>query len=487
MRTKWFALLAVWVLLNCETSKRNDKECAVGEDCPEQTCQEYRMEEVSTPSAVLAISAGDGYSCAIIDAGKLKCWGLKVEHLGHGCSYRTGSTAHMYDLPIDLGAGRSAKNISTGRSHICAILDNDKVKCWGYRSLIGSGKDGDDIVGDEPGEMGDDLPIVELGTHYIVKSIDIGSSHTCAIISDGKVKCWGDGGLLGLGHAKSMGNAPNEMGDNLPAVDLGTGRTAKAISVGSNHTCAILDNDAVKCWGDGQSGQLGLGKTPDERSVFHHPILNAVPPPSYYYIGDEEGEMGNNLLAVDLGTGRTAKAISAGDRHTCVLLDNDTVKCWGNGHGGQLGQGSIDNWGDTAGEMGNNLPAVDLGTGRTAKAISAGGSHTCVLLDNDTVKCWGIGGDGQLGQGSIENWGDTAGEMGNNLPAIDLGTGRTAKAISAGDRHTCVLLDNDTVKCWGNGHGGQFGHMPTSGNTTNRVAIGDEAEEMGDNLSPIAL
>ena len=79
--------------------------------------------------------------------------------------------------------------------------------------------------------------------------------------------------------------------------------------------------------------------------------------------------------------------------------------------------------------------------------------------------------------------------MGNNLPAVDLGTERTAKAISAGGKHTCVLLDNDTMKCWGNGYGGELGQkdMPTRSSTTNRVAIGDEAGEMGDNLPPIAL
>jgi alpha-tubulin suppressor-like RCC1 family protein len=133
------------------------------------------------------------------------------------------------------------------------------------------------------------------------------------------------------------------MGDNLPTVDLGTGRTATAISLGSAqsaHTCALLDNAAVKCWGQGAYGQLGQGNTTT--------------------LGDGANEMGENLTAIDLGTGRTATAISLGNYHTCVLLDNASVKCWGRDPYGQLGQGSAGNLGDGANEMGDNLPAIDL-------------------------------------------------------------------------------------------------------------------------------
>ncbi len=130
--------------------------------------------------------------------------------------------------------------------------------------------------------------------------------------------------------------------------------------------------------------------------------------------------------------------------------------------------------------MGDHLPAVDLGTGRTAVAVSAGDAHTCALLDNATVKCWGFNGSGQLGLGDNVNRGDrTRGRTrwATTCPAVDLGTGRTAVAIATGANHTCALLDNDTVKCWGSNGSGQFG----LGDTTNR---GDATpgHQMGDNL-----
>ena len=180
--------------------------------------------------------------------------------------------------------------------------------------------------------------------------------------------------------------------------------TGNILSSSNFHTCAVLDDDSVKCWGYNSAGQLGLGDT--------------------NYRGDDWYEMGDNLLAVNLGTGRKVKAISAGGSHTCAVLDDDSVKCWGYNYYGQLGLGDTNIRGDNWNEMGDNLPAVNLGTGRKAKAISAGGSYTCAALDDGSVKCWGYN-DGRLGIGYLNNRGDDPYEMGDKLPLVALGTGRT--------------------------------------------------------------
>ena len=172
-------------------------------------------------------------------------------------------------------------------------------------------------------------------------SISAGGSQTCAMDnSSGIVKCWGKGDYVGLGDSINRGDGANEMGSNLAFVELGTGRTATAIASGGSHTCAQLDNDSVKCWGEGTQGRLGYGNSNN--------------------LGDGANEMGDNLTAIDLGTGRTATAIASGTLHTCALLDNASVKCWGSNNGGQLGQGNTDNLVDNANEMGDNLPAIDL-------------------------------------------------------------------------------------------------------------------------------
>ncbi|HMQ28687.1 MAG TPA: hypothetical protein PKA98_22055, partial [Acidimicrobiales bacterium] len=202
----------------------------------------------------------------------------------------------------------------------------------------------------------------------------------------------------------------------------------RGLTAGAAHTCAIVTTSGqVKCWGENADGRLGLGDTADR--------------------GDDAGEMGASLPSVDLGTGRTATALAAGEFHTCALLDNSRVKCWGANFGGQLGLGDTDPRGDGPGEMGDSLPTVDLGAGRTATAITAGRAHTCALLDNATVKCWGLNTGGELGLGDNNHRGDAPGEMGNALPVVSLGSGRTATTITSGYTHTCARLDNATLKC----------------------------------------
>ncbi|SVB46438.1 uncharacterized protein METZ01_LOCUS199292, partial [marine metagenome] len=113
---------------------------------------------------------------------------------------------------------------------------------------------------------------------------------------------------------------------------------------------------------------------------------------------------------VNLGTNKTATAISAGGSHTCALLNDSTVKCWGLNIFGGLGRDNTINVGDTSGEMAA-LAAVNLGTNQTAIAINAGQYHSCAVLNEGNVKCWGLNSFGQLGKDSTANLGDGSGEM----------------------------------------------------------------------------
>lgn len=114
------------------------------------------------------------------------------------------------------------------------------------------------------------------------------------------------------------------------------------------------------------------------------------------------------------------RSISAGGSRSCALLEGGLVDCWGSNTLGQLGLGDGRDRGDDPGEMGDNLRPVNLGTGRTATAIAAGGEHTCALLADGAVKCWGLNLDGRLGLGDTQGRGGNPGEMGENLPTVDL-------------------------------------------------------------------
>ena len=139
------------------------------------------------------------------------------------------------------------------------------------------------------------------------------------------------------------------------------------VGAGLYHTCAVLGDGNVRCWGFSGDGQVGYGNT--------------------NVIGDNETPAAAG--PVDLGAGRTATALAVGDYHSCAVLDNGTVRCWGYGNEGQLGLISRLSIGDN--ESPGSVGPINVGTGRTATAITAGGNHTCAVLDDGNVRCWGLG------------------------------------------------------------------------------------------------
>jgi hypothetical protein len=324
------------------------------------------------------------------------------------------------------------------------------VRCWGFGGDGRLGYGNTNNVGDD--ETPGSLPPVSLGAGRTAKAITAGSGHTCAILEDNSVRCWGFNldGRLGLGRVDSIGD--DESPGTPGPVNLGPGRTARAISAGGSHTCALLDNGAVRCWGFGGNGRLGYGKIAD--------------------IGRTPDATPDTVGPVNLGEGRTATAISAGFGHTCAVLDNGGVLCWGFSGDGRLGYGTANDVGDD--ELPGMVTPVNLGPGRTAKAINAGFEHTCAVLDDGSVRCWGVGAFGQLGYGNANAIGDN--ETPGSVAPVALG--RAATAISGGQHHTCARLDDASVRCWGRGSNGRTGQC-------NEVTIGDN--EAPTTAAPVPL
>lgn len=412
------------------------------------------------------LDAGDFHTCGWLRGSQAKCWGASsFGQLGQGDTAQRGDAPNEMGAAlaiIDLGAGRTPRQIASGAYHSCVLLDSSEVKCWGRNSSGQLGLADTADRGNAASEMGDLLPVVDLGSGRTAVAVAAGAAHTCALLDNAQVKCWGHNGFgqLGLGDTANRGDAAGEMGDLLPAVDLGAGRTAIKLAAGGYHTCAQLDTGDVKCWGGNFYGQLGLGDVANR--------------------GDATNEMGDFLPVVNLGSGRSVRYLAASGVHNCAVLDNDDTKCWGRNDAGQLGLGDTVNRGDGVNEMGDLLPAVNLGTGRHALKLAAGGAHSCALLDDGTMKCWGLNRNGQLGQGDVANRGDAANEMGDLLPAIDLGAGRGVIKLAVGLEHSCALLDDDSIKCWGDNLFGQLG----LGDTADR---GDAPSEMGDLLPAVDL
>jgi alpha-tubulin suppressor-like RCC1 family protein len=222
-------------------------------------------------------------------------------------------------------------------------------------------------------------------------------------------------------------------------------------------------------WGWNHKGQLGLGDTNNRSSPvqigglanwvnvvggYAHAMALRSDGTIWSWGYNLRGQLGNNETTdrsqpVQTGTATSWVALAAGNYSSFGLKSDGTLWSWGSNTNGRLGLGDTNNRGDDANEMGDNLPTVDLGTGRSALDLSIGRNFTCALLDNSTVKCWGDNFLGMLGRGDTNQVGDLPNQMGDNLAPIDLGTGRTAKFIASRGIHSCAILDNDSLKCWG--------------------------------------
>ena len=352
--------------------------------------------------------------------------------------------------------GPAAGSIATGNLHSCA-LNSGVVRCWGYGGDGALGYGNTASIGDDEGP--DAAGPVDLGPGRTAVAIAAGSFHTCALLDNGAVRCWGFDGLnsagtndgrLGRGDGSVENIGDDETPASIPPVNLG--RPARAIAAGNGATCAILDDGTVRCWGFNLDGRLGYGHI--------------------RFIGDDEAPGLSG--PVNLGAGRTAKAISTGGSHTCALLDNGAVRCWGFAGDGRLGYGKLADIARFPDVTPDTVGPVNLGAERTATAITAALGHTCAILDNGIVRCWGLADEGRLGSGNNQRVGDD--EQPNMVPPVSLG--RAAIAIHGTSEHTCVVLDDGSVRCWGFGGAGRLGYGTTD-------TIGDN--EVPSTVSPVAL
>ncbi|MBI5534774.1 MAG: S8 family serine peptidase [Deltaproteobacteria bacterium] len=374
---------------------------------------------VEPPKQVVALDARGDHTCAVVDNGAVRCWGRNTYgQLGYGHTNAVGDDESA-DSSGYVAVGGAVKQVSAGVSHTCVVLETGSVRCWGRNAFGQLGYGHTSNVGDDelPWTAGD----VSLGAKAL--EVAAGGEHTCVLLEGGDVRCWGLGihGQTGHGNTASIGD--DELPGAAGAVSLGG--AAVHLAAGRDHTCALLQDGSVRCWGRGQWGNLGLGNTAD--------------------LGDDE--LPTSAPAIQIGSG--AVAITAGWYHSCALLAAGDVRCWGYGAVGQLGYASTASVGDDEVPVSQTL--VQLGGSVTA--LSAGLFHTCAVLSNGSVRCWGYGDGGRLGYGSTFNVGDD--ESPASMPAVQVGG--TVKRIAAGGAHTCALMAAGSVRCWGESEFGQLG------------------------------
>mmetsp|Transcript_33720 Transcript_33720/g.41489 ORF Transcript_33720/g.41489 Transcript_33720/m.41489 type:complete len:438 (+) Transcript_33720:160-1473(+) len=384
------------------------------------------------PLDAVSITSGAYHSCVLLEPTKaLKCFGDNFSgQLGLGLDPGTRDSPTSNQVignePDQLGNNlafvklsarvHSIIQVDAGGYHTCALLDIDgtgRVKCWGSNNRIwrqlGLGNSAPTRIGRHINDMGDSLDFVNLGHTARVVQISAGYAHTCILFDDSNVKCWGwnNYGQLGSGDRQNIGDPSSSN-----PIDFGLGNMPLQVSAGKTHTCATLNTGSVLCWGSNDCGQVS----------FDHAGLHLLP------------------VAAPLD-GSRATHVSAGGSHTCVLVDNGKLKCWGDNMYGQLGcdhnhsmhEAGVDTW--------ISFPQQEI-----VKQVVTGEYHTCAISSGGQVYCWGRNDEGQLGTG------DTVSRNRPTLVMIDA----TVTQISVGVKHTCALLQGKSVKCWGGNRNGQL-------------------------------
>jgi cysteine-rich repeat protein len=386
------------------------------------------------PSAVVQLAVGDAHACALLRTGEVRCWGNgSLGRLGYGNTDDIGDN-EFPSTAGEVNIGGRVTQLAAGTSHTCALLENGAVRCWGlnFSGQLGYGHTfniGDD---EPPASAGDVLlggPAVEIAA---------GGIHSCARLATGSVVCWGsnDFGQLGYGNTVQIGD--NETPLVAGAVDVGPGVVAQ-LALGVNHSCVLLETGAVRCWGKNDSGQLGYGNT--------------------IQIGDDE----TPSIAGDALLGFLPDEIDAGLDNTCARVNGAGLHCWGSAFGGKLGYGNLEDLGD------DELPtsAGDINLGGPISAFSIGSSHSCALLVGGQTRCWGLGNDGVLGYGNEISIGD------NETPASagNVNVGALVVGLSV-NGYSCALLDNGGLRCWGKNNKGQLGYGNTNDLGDNEIPAG---------------
>jgi alpha-tubulin suppressor-like RCC1 family protein len=371
------------------------------------------------------LALGLDFTCVRRASGEIRCWG--ANHFGqlgdgdmrHGMECTLAEETDPVDCtgPVTNRVANAVQISAKGAFSACALDADDAVWCWGWQGV--------------PEAAGSDT----LRKRYTPEMMELmaaatdvsdGWLATCAVVG-GEVWCISENnvGQAGVGNTTEV---------RAPAMVMGlSGIVDVDVGVFSQFACARSATE-VLCWGSNESGQLGDGLT-DHGTCMRSGMAGTfdcattpVPVPVLNALTDEVTQL------------------ALGSRHACVLTSAGTVYCWGENAIGQLGQG--DNGFTGAGEP-VQVPGL---TGVTQ--VAAGAAHTCALMGDGTIQCWGAHNEGQLGDGVAVNDHDDACPFRattldcSDSPVTVVGID-DATFIAAGDEHTCAIRGTDQVWCWG--------------------------------------
>jgi alpha-tubulin suppressor-like RCC1 family protein len=360
---------------------------------------------VSAPTALTfwQVGAGGSHTCGITMDYRAYCWG-SGSGLGDG-----SPTPAFRDRPIAVAGTLRFRHVSAGTDFTCAVALDRRAYCWGWN---GYGQLGDGTTAWER------LVPTPVAGGLQFRQVDAGRLHACGVTyPDNRVYCWGRNqyGQLGDGTITDRGR---------PVAVLG-GRVFRQVSTGYFHSCAVTTGNAAYCWGANFFGQVGDSTAVRRRQ---RPVL--------------------------VSGGRSFRQVDAGDTHTCGVSTGERAFCWGDGRGGQLGNGNtyLSYW-----------PRRVSG-GRSFDRVTAGGTHSCGETTMNRAYCWGTNWEGQVGDGTTTT----------RLTPVAVAGRFYFRQLSSGTYHTCGKSSADAAYCWGSNGSVQLG----DGTQINRLSPTPVADPM---------
>ena len=444
---------------------------------------------VSIPNvsgSAVALAAGNGFACALISGGSVKCWGKNDQgQLGDG----TGTDSASGVSPSGLGSGVKALSIDAFSSAACAVTAAGAVRCWGSDprnvGILGNGS---------LSKSATPIDVVGLGSG--ATSVAVSTSTACAVMAAGGVKCWGknDSGQLGNNSTVDSG---------VPVDVVGLSGVA-AVAPGMGYTCVLTAAGGVKCWGRNDFANLGNGSTTGSKTP-----VDALGLASGVTALDVRGSVpcvltsaggvkcwgGDRTIPTDV-TGVTSDVrsiIGIAGASTCAILGDGRIMCWnynftptdgtaqlggifkslalgsdGSGRGanitcvltlgGGVACGGETGWTEIAGLTpgGGSSSSTPPPASGTVAGVSVGSQHTCVVTTSGGARCWGA----TPGDGTVKS----------TAPVDVYGLASGVKAVATGAFFSCALTTAGGVKCWGGTASGELGNG-TTGNSTVPVDV----------------
>ncbi|MEC9072301.1 MAG: hypothetical protein VX938_07990, partial [Myxococcota bacterium] len=392
----------------CEKTSETDG-CGDGdEDCDGEE-DEDGADCAPPTTKVTQLSVGFSHACALRADETLWCW-------GDGTYGKMGlGTTTSQPLPVQVPLDAPVKTVAAEGHSTCAITLDGKLWCWGFGTYGQLGLPAGPVLAPTLVESLSDVAAMKTNTY-----------HGCALLEDGTARCMGSqsDGALGDGVMEAtVQHIPQTV-----VVDEGGEALSEIedICVGIYHSCALMKDTTVRCWGESGTALLGDGTATD--APYPVQVLN--------FVGD--------------GPLTGAVQLDCKHQHSCALLEDGTAMCWGPDQYGTLGGGStLHRQMVVKNSFGSLLSGIEQ--------ITTGHDHTCARTESGDIWCWGDGEWGDLGALEVPKFG---------FPQKVEGLASVAD-LMATTNVTGALMEDGTVRMWGKNHGGLLGQGTLGDNKEN--------------------